>query len=99
MFCRDIFFTVACVLNLLVIILMFAFELKIKGFTKNGFKNVTLISLLVFEILMLINFAFVRASSSFRVLFQTVEEFIRGVIFFLVAMYFLKRSSRILNNK
>lgn len=86
-------------MNLVTLTLMLGFELKIKGFTKNGFKNVTLISLLIFKILMFINFAFVKASSSTRVLLQTFEDFIRGVIFFLVAMYFLKRSSRILNDK
>jgi hypothetical protein len=53
----------------------------------------------MFCLIMFINFAFVKASSSSRVLLQTLEEFIRGVIFFLVAMYFLKRSSRILKNK
>lgn len=48
---------------------------------------------------MLFNFAIVDPNDSFRVLLQTGEEATRGVIFFLVAMYFLKRSSRILLNK
>lgn len=90
---------ITCWVNILTIGLMFGFEMKIKGFQKNGFKNVTLISMLMFCVIMFINFAFVKASSSSRVLVQTLEEFIRGVIFFLVAMYFLKRSSRILKNK
>ena len=48
---------------------------------------------------MLIDFAFLDASNPTRVLMQTFEEGIRGVVLFLVAMFFLKKSSKILLNK
>jgi hypothetical protein len=60
---------------------------------------VILLTLLFFQLLMLINFGFAKQTNSFRVILQTVEEFIRIAIFFQVAFYFLKRASKILNNK
>jgi len=48
---------------------------------------------------MLINFGFAKQSSPFRLILQTFEEFVRIAIFFQVAFYFLKKASKLLNNK
>lgn len=95
----EIFLMIAAVINLLVLALMLQYEFRLKSFTWQGYKTITLMCLVLFEVLMLINFAFAKTSHSFRVMLQTVEEGTRGVIFFLVAMYFLKKSSKILKNK
>lgn len=95
----EVFLILLAVINVVLLGLMLAFEFKQKGFTWNGYKTVTLITLELFQVEMIFNFAVVNPNSSFRVLLQTVEIATRGVVFFLVAMYFLKRSSRILLHK
>ena len=90
---------VASVFNGAVLGLMLSYEIKQEGFKWNGYKALVLGTLLLFQVLMFINFAFANQDSSFRVLLQTFEELTRGVAFFLVAMYFLKKCSKILNNK
>ncbi len=87
------------VINIVLLGMMLAFEFKQKGFTWNGYKTITLITLVLFQVEMFLNFVVVDPNDSFRVLLQTIEVATRGVVFFLVAMYFLKRSSRILLNK
>lgn len=78
---------------------MLGYEYRQKHFTWYSIKSVILMTLLFFQLLMLINFGFAKQTNSFRVILQTVEEFIRIAIFFQVAFYFLKRASKILNNK
>lgn len=78
---------------------MLGYEYRQKHFTWYSIKSVILLTLLFFQLLMLINFGFAKQTNSFRVILQTVEEFIRIAIFFQVAFYFLKRASKILNNK
>lgn len=87
---------IAPILNLFALGLMLNFQFNLKSFTWQGYKTVTLLFLVLFQLLMLINFAFIDASNPTRVLIQTIEEGTRGVILFLVAMYFLKKSSKIL---
>jgi hypothetical protein len=85
--------------NSIALGLMLGYEYRQKHFTWYSIKSVILLTLLFFQLLMLINFGFAKQTNSFRVILQTVEEFIRIAIFFQVAFYFLKRASKILNNK
>ena len=87
------------IFNSLVLGLMLNFEIKQRGFSWQGYKAVILLVLLFFQILMWINFAFAKQFYTFRVVLQTFEQGMRGICFFLVAMYFFKKSSKILNNK
>lgn len=92
-------FTIIPVGNSIALGLMLGYEYRQKHFTWYSIKSVILLTLLFFQLLMLINFGFAKQTNSFRVILQTVEEFIRIAIFFQVAFYFLKRASKILNNK
>ena len=48
---------------------------------------------------MIFTFSFIDATLPFRVLLETLNEGVRGLILFLVAMYFLKKSSKILKDR
>lgn len=79
--------------------LMLGYLYQQKGFTWWSIKTVILLSLCFFQLLMLINFAFAKQTSPFRLILQSFEEFVKIVIFFQVAFYFLKKASKLLNNK
>lgn len=97
--CREIGLVIAPILNLFVLALMLRFQFRLKSFTWQGPKTAILMFLVFFQLLMIVNFALVEARAPFRVLLETIEEGTRGVILFLVAFYFLKKSSKILLNK
>ena len=70
---------------------------KHKGFTWWSMKSVILIFLMLFQLLTFIHYSI--ASVETRVIFLILEMGVRGLIYYLVALFFLKRSSKLLQNK
>ena len=96
---RQVLFTLIPIGNAIALGLMLGFLYKQKSFTWWSIKTVILLTLLFFQLLMLVNFGFAKLTSPFRLILQTFEEFVRIAIFFQVAFYFLKKASKLLNNK
>ncbi len=94
---REVFFTLIPVFNLVVLALMLWAEIKARGFPNKTVRPLIIISLMVMQLLMLILFGFLQKSA--RIFTLTLIQGTIGMIYLEVGWYFLKKSSRVLNNK
>ncbi len=72
-------------------------ERKHRGFTWISMKSVILELLMVFQLLTFFHYAI--AGDEIRIVFLILEMGVRGFIYYLVALFFLKRKAKLLKNK
>ena len=93
----NILFATLSVVTFVILSAMTYFEVKARGCNKSNIRLLILGSLLVFQVLMFINFAFLTNTA--RILGITVVQGMTAAIISLTAYYYMRKSSKVLKNK